>query len=104
MKAHILKGFAKSLEMNDFSLTKEAKRIDHIRIVGQIDQSLISAPGLLFCCHVFIDIGNRIALRLEVGGCKGNAAGVGRIDGLSVLRLVRRQSGGDDLIDSRILY
>lgn len=48
--AGIVQTLSEPLEVNDFSLSQEAHWRQHFGVICHIDQVLISAPCLLFCC------------------------------------------------------
>ena len=44
--------FAKTLEMDDFALAKEADHVVDIRIVRQPKDVVVGEAGLLLCCDL----------------------------------------------------
>lgn len=67
--------FTESLVMNHFSCTQETYRICYFRYVSNYTQDIIvCASSLLFCCHIFMKISNRISLRLKFTGIKWNTS------------------------------
>ena len=54
LAGHILhdhQALAKALEVVDFTLAQEAKRVDDIRVIRQPHQVLVGDAGLLLCCY-----------------------------------------------------
>lgn len=48
---HQSEGFAETLEMNDFTFSEEANRVDNIRVVGKTKNVVVGQTGFLFCCN-----------------------------------------------------
>lgn len=51
-----IQGFIKTLEVNDFSFPKEARRCQNGGIFCQINKVFISRPGFLFNGYIFVDL------------------------------------------------
>ncbi len=62
--------FAKALVMDDFTFAQEFNGIPDVGIVGKAENVIISSPCFLFCSQIFVEIGDRIAFDLEIGGSK----------------------------------
>lgn len=67
--------FTETLVVNDFPLTKKTDGVADLRIFYQTKDVVISSPGFLFCCHIFMEIGNGISFGLKVSSGPWSAAG-----------------------------
>ena len=56
-----VKGFAKALEVNNFTFTQEFNYIVNIRIVGNAKNVVVGCTCFLFCCQVLNKVGNGVA-------------------------------------------
>ena len=54
--------FAKALEVNDFARSQISYRVEHIGVVYQSDYIVVGCSCLLLGCHVFCQVGDRVAL------------------------------------------
>lgn len=91
-------GFAETLEMDDLSLPQEAQRRKDGGVIGQVDEIFIGGACLLFGCHILIEIGDGVALGLEIGGGEGDTCGRGGINPQAMIDIIGIQPGGEDLI------
>ena len=59
--------------MHHLTLTQEPDRVAYFRVFYESEDILIGSSGFLFGRHIFMQIRDRIALGLEVGGGPGGA-------------------------------
>lgn len=57
--------FAEALEVHDLTRPQELERLAHIRVVDQAQQVVVGRAGLLLCCQIFKQVGDRVALALQ---------------------------------------
>ena len=73
--------FTETLEMNNFTFTKELDYITHIRVINKTENVIVCCSCFLLCTHIFAQVGNYIALGLHACrrpretacGCRKNA-------------------------------
>ena len=65
--------FAETLEVDDFTLTKEADRVYDIRVIGKTQNVIVGKTGFLLRSHIFTDIGNGIT-GYRKGGSRSRSA------------------------------
>ena len=58
--------------MNDFAFAEELDGIADLGIVDEAEQIIVGSAGFLFCSHVFVQIGDRVAFYADVFHVKGN--------------------------------
>jgi len=86
--------FTEALEVHNFPLPQEADRIADIRVFDDPQDIIVSASGLLFCGHIFYQIGNGVSLYLELAGVKRNAAGCHGPNACGMVDIIRTKAGG----------
>lgn len=62
--------FAETLEMNDFTFTKELDRVAYIRIVRKSKDVIIGCACFLLGSHILVQVGNYIAFALKISSGK----------------------------------
>ena len=72
-----VQALAKALEVYDFSLSEEAERIEQSGVIRKGHKVLVGCSGFLLCCHILVNVGDRVTGALDIGGGKGDAIGVG---------------------------
>ena len=82
---NVLKAFAESLIMDDFSFPKEFYRVAHVRVVAEKKNIVVSLAGFLLRSHILVKVGYRVAGGLEGGGGKGIAGGVNGVNACGVV-------------------
>ena len=65
--------FTETLIMHHLTLPQEPDRVAYFRVFYEPEDILIGSSGFLFGRHIFMQIRDRIALGLEVGGGPGGA-------------------------------
>jgi hypothetical protein len=65
----VIQCLPEALEVDDLSFPQEFQAVCQIRVIGKVDQILIGCPGLLFCCHVLMEISYGVSHGIDVGGC-----------------------------------
>ena len=69
---------SKALIVYHLALPQEVQRFNDLRVGGHIHQMLIGRAGLLLCCHILHNVGNRIAGDGEHAAGKWYAVGICR--------------------------
>lgn len=95
--------FAETLEMDDFPGAQEADGLRHIGIPYGSEDVVIRGSGLLFRSHVFRQIRDDIALRLELTGIEGNPARCLGPERRGVVDVVRAEAGIFNFLHGKIL-
>lgn len=95
-------GFTETLEMDNLSCPQEADGVRHIGIPDCSEDVIVGRPGLLFCSHVFRQIGNDISLGLELAGIKRNAPGSLRPERRGVVNVIRTEAGVFDFFHGQV--
>ncbi|GEA15836.1 hypothetical protein E308F_20800 [Moorella sp. E308F] len=90
--------------MNDFPFAQELQGIADIRVVGELDQVFVSGTGLLFGGHILMEIGDGVALGLDVGGCPGSPFRVDEVEGAVVVGIVAVQAGPSYFFQGSVFY
>ena len=72
---------AKALKMDNFTLSEKADRVTDIGVVSEPENVVIGGSSLLLSRHILMQVGDNVALGLEI--CRS-----------------KRRSGGGDGIDS----
>ena len=85
--------FAEPLIMHDFALTEEFDGIPDIGIVAEAQDIVVRGPRFLFCCHVFVNIGNGVPGDRKRRGAERNAVCVSRINPRCMVDKIRCESG-----------
>lgn len=75
MILNLSQSFAEPLIVDDFSFPQESDGIDDLRVIDQAQDVVVCDSGFLFRRHIFVEVGDGIAGRLEGGGGKGSAGG-----------------------------
>jgi hypothetical protein len=65
-----------TLEMRYFSLPQELQPVLQVDIVRQVDQVLVGRPCFLLRRHALVQVSDRVAHDVDVGGHKGDAVGI----------------------------
>ncbi len=102
--------FAEPLVVNDLTLPEEADRVAHVGVVGEPEDIVVGGASLLLGSHILVQVGDDIALGLEIRHGEGRAGGCnwvdtgGMVDEVGVeaarLYLIYRESLGE-LIEYR---
>jgi hypothetical protein len=58
--------FAKTLIVDDFTLSQELNRITYIGVIGKAENVVIGGTCFLFCRKIFVKVGDNIAFGLEI--------------------------------------
>lgn len=77
-----VKKLAEPLEVYYLALSEEFHHIVHVGVVGEAENIVIGGAGFLLCRQVLHNVGDRVALALDIRGGKGNACGAGGINGV----------------------
>lgn len=86
--------FTESLEMHNFTRPEELDRVCDFRYIPDNAQNVvIRASGFLFRSKVFVKVGDRVALTLELAGIKRNTACCLRPDANCVVDIIRTKTG-----------
>ncbi|KYH32987.1 hypothetical protein MOMUL_07650 [Moorella mulderi DSM 14980] len=93
-----------ALEVDDFPFAQELQGITDIRVVGELDQIFVGRTGLLLGGHIFMQVGDRVALGLDVGGRPGGAGGVDKVEGAVVVGIVAVQAGPFYFFQGSVFY
>ena len=80
--------FTKALEMDYLAFTQEADRVAYIGVVCEADYIVIGRACLLFGSHVFVQIGDDIALGLEICRGEGDSRCGNRVDAGGVVNKI----------------
>lgn len=95
-------GFTETLEMDNLSCPQEADGVRHIGIPDCSEDVIVGRPGLLFCSHVFRQIGNDISLGLELAGIKRNAPGSLRPERRGMVDIIGTEAGVFDFFHGQV--
>ena len=74
MFLEISQRFSEALEMDDLAFPQETDGIADFRILDHAQDVVVRGAGLLFGREILREIGNRVALGLELAGIEGDAA------------------------------
>lgn len=90
--------FAKTLEMDDFTLPQETDHVAHVGVVGQAEDVVVSEAGFLLGRHVLGQIGDDVSGDLHGGRGPGIAGRELGIDAGGMIHKVGIKAGGSDLL------
>lgn len=88
--------------MDNLSCPQEADGVRHIGIPDCSEDVIVGRPGLLFCSHVFRQIGNDISLGLELAGIKRNAPGSLRPERRGMVDIIGTEAGVFDFFHGQV--
>ena len=74
--------------MGDLPLAKEPDRVADLGIFDEAQDIVIGAAGLLLRGHILIEVGDWIALGLELAGVEGNPSGGLGPDARAVIHVI----------------
>ena len=97
------KAFSEPLIVHDLAFSQKADGIADLGIFYKPEDIVISGAGLLFCCHIFMEICDGVAFGLEDCGSPGGPACGLRPERQSVIHVVGTEAGTFDLLGSEIL-
>lgn len=88
--------------MHDLPLPQKADGVDDVRIVHQTENIVVGGAGLLFRRHILAEVGDGVALGLEIIRGKGGPGSGHRIDAGGVVHKIIGKALGLDLLDGQI--
>lgn len=88
--------------MDDFPCTEETDRFAYVGVVYETENIFVGAAGFLLCRHIFEQIRDRIAFRLELTGIKRDSAGCLRPKGKRMVHIVFVKSAAFDFFGGKI--
>ena len=94
--------FSKPLEVHDFPRTQEFDGLADFLIVNESQDIVVGGSCFLFCGHILCQIGNDIALGLELTGIERNAASRLRPDTKRVVGIIVGKAGFLDFLHGEI--
>ena len=89
--------------MHDFTLSEEADRVTHIWVIGKAENIVIGGAGFLFSRHILMQIGDNIALGLEICHSKRRTRRRNGVDAGSVVNEVSVEAACLYLLDGQPL-
>lgn len=94
--------FTETLEVHDFSGSQEFDRFDNVWIIDKPQDIVVGRAGFLLCGHIFKQVGDRIALALELTGIKRDATGGLRPDGEGMVNVIFVKTAAFDLFHGKV--
>lgn len=88
--------------MDDFPCAEETDRFAYVGVVYETENIFVGATGFLLCRHIFEQIRDRIAFRLELTGIKRDSAGCLRPKGKRMVHIVFVKSAAFDFFGGKI--
>ena len=88
--------------MHDFSGPQEFDRFDNVRIIDKAQDIVVRRAGLLLCGHILKQVGDRIALALELTGIKRDATGGLWPDGEGMVNVIFVKTAAFDLFHGKV--
>ena len=94
-------GFSEPLEMDDLALSEEADRVADIGIVGETKDIVVGRARLLLRSHILVQVGDDVALGLEISRSKWRSGGGDWVDAGGVIDEIGVESARLDLVDRK---
>ena len=94
--------FPEALEVDDLALTKEADGITDVGVIAEAQDVVVGGAGLLLCPHVLGDVGDGVALGLEIGRGEGHSCGGNGVDPGGVIHEIGIKTGLLDLLHGEV--
>ena len=95
--------FAEPLIMHYLTLSEEADRVAHIGVVCEAEDVVVGGASLLLGSHILVQVGDDVALGLEVGRGEGGSRGCDGIDSRGVVDEVGVEAACLYLVDREVL-
>lgn len=95
--------FTETLKMHDLTCPEKTDGSGHIGILDGSQDIFVGAPGFLFCCHIFRQIRNDIALGLVFTGIVRDSARRLRPKRGGVVDIIGTETGVFDFLHGQIL-
>ena len=88
LRLKYIEDLTESLEMHYFTFTQEFYHIAYVLIVANFVELVLGSSGFLFRRKIFVNIGERISLTLDVCGGKRHTAGIGWVNRICVIHII----------------
>ena len=89
--------------MHYLTLSEEADRVAHIGVVCEAEDVVVGGASLLLGSHILVQVGDDVALGLEVGRGEGCSRGCDGIDSRGVVDEVGVEAACLYLVDREVL-
>ena len=94
--------FTETLVMHNLPCTQEFDRVADIRVIAHTQNVVIGGARFLFCGQILMQVGDGVALGLDISRCPRHTAGRYRIDARGMIDIIRRKAGIHDLLAAKI--
>ena len=95
--------FAETLVMHQLTLTEEADGVNDIGVIGKAEDVVIGRSCLLLRRHILMQVGDRVALGLEIRRCERHACRRIRVDRRGMVNEILVKAAFFDLLDGEVL-
>lgn len=92
---------AKALKMDDFTLSEETDRVTDIWVVSKPENVVVGGSSLLLSRHILMQVGDDVALGLEISRSKRRSGGGDWVDAGGVIDEIGVESARLDLVDRK---
>ena len=94
--------FSETLIMHDFPCAEEFDGVAHVGVVAHAEDIVVGGAGFLLCSEVFVQVGKRVALGLDIRRRPRHAACRDGVNAGGVVNVIRCETGIHDLLSAEI--